>query len=117
MYTAARTKLINDNVENWLELDNAQSNDEWECQIVNLGAGLDTRPYWMESLKKCKFYWEIDTASVMTHKQKVLQHVKESGKLPEDLCTIKTISMTFLKNVSLICLLDMAINLKVQLVG
>eukprot|EP00580_Thalassiosira_gravida_P000386 CAMPEP_0201617500 /NCGR_PEP_ID=MMETSP0492-20130828/36526_1 /ASSEMBLY_ACC=CAM_ASM_000837 /TAXON_ID=420259 /ORGANISM="Thalassiosira gravida, Strain GMp14c1" /LENGTH=313 /DNA_ID=CAMNT_0048085783 /DNA_START=64 /DNA_END=1005 /DNA_ORIENTATION=+ len=92
MYTAARTKLINDQVDQWLG-DNAPR----KCQVLNLGAGADTRVYWMESLKKATAYWEVDTASVMNYKQKILDSLQEKGELPETFCERKVITMDFSK--------------------
>lgn len=89
LYTAARTQLINDRVGQWLE--------EHSGQVVNLGAGLDTRVYWLDSLKKATAYWEIDAASVMNHKQKILDRLQEKGELPKALCPRKAISMDFSK--------------------
>ena len=95
MYTAARTKLINDQVDQWLE--DITTNSIEKCQVLNLGAGVDTRVYWLGSLKKATAYWEVDTASVMNHKQKILDRLKEEGELPEELCERKAITMDFSK--------------------
>lgn len=92
LYTAARTKLINDQVDQWVK-DTAKA----DCQVLNLGAGIDTRVYWLESLKKTNSYWEVDTPSVMSHKQKILDDLKECGELPEPFCQRKAISMDFSK--------------------
>mmetsp|Transcript_28464 Transcript_28464/g.59424 ORF Transcript_28464/g.59424 Transcript_28464/m.59424 type:complete len:328 (+) Transcript_28464:1-984(+) len=89
MYTAARTKLVNNQIDVWLSAVEAG-------QVLNLGSGLDTRPYWLGCLEKAKSYWEIDTASVMTHKKKVLDSLEEGGELPNVLCPVlKTIPMDF----------------------
>lgn len=90
LYTAARTKLINDQVDQWVN-----DTTKTDRQVVNLGAGLDTRVYWLESLKEANSYWEVDTPSVMSHKQKILDDLKEQGELPEPFCLRKAISMDF----------------------
>jgi O-methyltransferase involved in polyketide biosynthesis len=69
-------------------------------QVVNLGAGVDTRAYWDEALRNCALYIEIDTAEVNDYKSDVLeglrkqqlkekrlkeQQLKESGDLGSDL--------------------------------
>jgi methyltransferase (TIGR00027 family) len=107
MYTAARTKLINDQLDHWLLNDNTKrkdndSKERYNQQVVNLGAGMDTRPYWLESLKSSKgntLYWDIDTASIMNHKQKILEELKkEKGdQVAQPLCQIKAIAMDFSK--------------------
>ena len=91
MYTAARTKLISNQMEEWL------SDMTGECQVLNLGAGLDTRAYWQDSLKKVQSYWEIDTQSVMKHKQKILDQLHAKGELPPTICPRKPIIMDFSK--------------------
>lgn len=45
-FTGARTALINDRMNTWLE------ETEGVKQVVNIGAGVDTRPFWMDTLKK-----------------------------------------------------------------
>jgi O-methyltransferase involved in polyketide biosynthesis len=82
MYTAARTKLINDQVDQWLD------NTTQKYQVLNLGAGVDTRVYWLESLKKATVYWEVYTASVMNHKHKILDSLQKKGELPEELSRV-----------------------------
>lgn len=92
MYTAARTKLINDKLSSWLK-----NGTDKQYQVLNLGAGLDTRQYWLDCLTTVKLYLEVDAASVMDHKQKVLNQLKEKGELPQLLCDCKSISMDFSK--------------------
>lgn len=57
-YHAARTKLISDHFSKWI------SGNQQPCQIVSLGAGMDTRPFWDEGVKGAQTYIEVDTASV-----------------------------------------------------
>lgn len=95
MYTAARTKLINDQVDRWImeQHDTKQS----PCQVLNLGVGMDTRVYWLQSLKYSKCYWEIDTSSILNYKQDILNQLNAKGELPEELCLRKPIAMDFAK--------------------
>ena len=94
MYTAARTKLVNDQVDCWI-MDHCKHNQEPACQVLNLGAGMDTRVYWLQSLKQCMCYWEIDTGSILDYKQNVFNQLNAKGELPEELCERKPISMDF----------------------
>lgn len=111
MYTAARTKLINDRVTQWLQQQQQQS--QKGCQILNLGAGLDTRAFWLESLHQKSshqedddddtkdavvVYWEVDTAPVLNYKQGVLDALKAQGDLPDPLCPRKVVTMDFSKD-------------------
>ena len=48
--------------------------------VVNLGAGMDCRAYYIPSLKNIK-YFEVDRPSVIKKKQKKLKHLL--GKLPD----------------------------------
>ena len=84
------------------------------CQVLNLGAGLDTRSYWLESLKKNGtssddddddddnstrlVYWEVDAAPVLDYKQGVLDALKAKGNLPDSLCPRKVITVDFSKD-------------------
>eukprot|EP00045_Choanoeca_perplexa_P007152 m.63118 g.63118 ORF g.63118 m.63118 type:complete len:313 (+) comp13955_c0_seq1:79-1017(+) len=89
MYTAARTKLINDRVSTWLAQDQPQQ------QVVNLGAGTDTRVYWVGALSKAALYVEVDTAPVLAHKDKILTELEAKGELPKPFCCKKTIALDF----------------------
>ena len=46
---ATRTKCINDHLDKWIT--SMEANGE-KMQVTNLGCGVDTRPFWVESLKK-----------------------------------------------------------------
>ena len=85
-YTAARTRLINDKLGSWIE----KSTDENDLQCVNLGAGADTRAFWLDSLKKVKSYIEVDTSEVNTFKEKVLAALDVTP-----ICERKMISLDF----------------------
>ncbi|CAB9502468.1 Putative S-adenosyl-L-methionine-dependent methyltransferase [Seminavis robusta] len=91
LYTAARTKFINTHLESWL--GTATTGDK---QVVNLGAGADTRVFWLDCLEGASIYWEVDQASVMTWKQTILNGLDEK-ELVKPKCTYKCISMDFNK--------------------
>lgn len=88
-YTAARTKLINDHIEQWL------ASTEGNKQVLNMGAGVDTRVFWQEALKNATTYIEVDTKPVLDSKQKILDELKGKGELNDALCERKTISLDF----------------------
>ena len=92
MYTAARTRLINDHIEKWMIAVGGNK------QVVNLGAGVDTRPFWQSCLAQAKSYWEIDTDSVMKYKQARMDGLKGRGEIPRPMCPINSISMDFGKD-------------------
>ena len=86
-YTGARTRLINDNLDAWI----TKHNDN-KIQAVNLGAGADTRAFWLDSLKKIHSYIEVDTAEVNAFKDKVFTNLNA-----KPLCERKIISLNFSK--------------------
>ena len=89
--TAARTQLINDKTATWLQATDG------EKQVLNLGAGVDTRAYWMDTLKDCNLYLEVDTKAVSDSKQKVLDELKAKGELNDPICERKVIALDFSK--------------------
>ena len=56
-FTPARTKLINDHLEKWI---NETASGTTKVQVTNLGAGVDTRAFWLEPLSKVERYVEVD---------------------------------------------------------
>ena len=69
-YSAARTMLINDKCGTWIE----KMKTFESLQVLNLGAGVDTRAFWSEVLKnKAITYLEVDTEPVHNAKNKVLE--------------------------------------------
>mmetsp|Transcript_11657 Transcript_11657/g.17119 ORF Transcript_11657/g.17119 Transcript_11657/m.17119 type:complete len:317 (-) Transcript_11657:335-1285(-) len=90
LYHAARTKLISVHIEKWLK-------NHPQCQVVNLGAGMDTRPFWDECLKDSNLYIEVDTREVQDYKQTVFAKIKSKGELPSSFCQRKVVSMDFTK--------------------
>ena len=86
MFTACRTRLINDQISKWM------STVQGKKQVLNLGVGFDTRAFWLECLKNIDQYIEVDVEKVMNLKAKILE---EQGAKP--LCKRVTISMDFSK--------------------
>ena len=110
-YTAARTRLISEKLGEWADTvveggvgksiegedgaevksgdgesrnlkESASSKPDAIKQVVNLGAGVDTRAFWDEALRKCALYVEVDTAEVNEHKSDVLEGLRKQ-KLKE----------------------------------
>ena len=90
-YTAARTKLINDYMGEWIDAN------EHSKQVLDLGAGFSTRPFYVESLKNVTVYTEVDTKPVNDAKEKVLNSLRCKGELNDPFCTRMVISMDFQK--------------------
>lgn len=68
VWTVVRTKFIDDLI----------SRDTAEIpQMVNLGAGVDTRPYRLDAYKQFKASYEVDTAEVMLRLQYVYRALYE----------------------------------------
>merc|ERR1712226_619462 len=63
-----------------------------KIQVACLGCGVDTRVYWVESLKKVEKYVEVDVETINNYKTKKLEELKA-----EPLCTRQVISMDFSK--------------------
>merc|ERR1712046_128402 len=67
-----------------------------KLQVLNLGAGLDTRAFWDEKLSsKAITYIEVDETAVVEFKNKSLDKLKAEGKISEPLCDRKVIPMDF----------------------
>merc|ERR1719419_992502 len=92
-YTAARTRLISDRVKEFLD----SSAEADSPQVLNLGAGLDTRAFWDDGLKGCSLYLEVDSAEVNKYKNGVLHRLKTEGALPDPQCKRNVVSMDFKK--------------------
>jgi len=63
---AARTVLISDKYEAWAAKVDAPN------QVVNMGAGMDTRPFWDQTFKGVQMYYEVDTQEVFDLKDTIL---------------------------------------------
>lgn len=87
-YTAARTKLINDELERWID----QKAGSDKLQVVNLGAGVDTRAFWVDALKKVESYVEVDTEAVNNFKSTKLDSLNATP-----LCSRLVVSQDFSK--------------------
>jgi O-methyltransferase involved in polyketide biosynthesis len=102
-YHAARVKLISVELEKWLAGGDGgcavpATNDENSKkiqQVINVGAGVDTRAFWDTSLRNASLYVEIDDVHVQNAKQTVLDDVLAKGELPAALCPRKVVSMNF----------------------
>ena len=97
-YHAARTKLISSHIEQWSTsirtLDaNAQK------QVLNLGAGYDSRAFWDASLADVDLYIEVDEAQVNGAKENLLQQT--GTDLPKLICPRQCISLDFAKETAL----------------
>merc|ERR1711908_184221 len=59
-WMAVRTKAIDDSI-----MDFAKSIGNAKFQMVNLGAGLDTRAFRLECLASCSVCFEVDMSEVL----------------------------------------------------
>ena len=50
-------------------------------QVTNLGAGVDTRAFWLESLRKVERYVEVDVETVNTFKANKLNEIEAAEPL------------------------------------
>lgn len=118
-YTAARIALVNQKLSDWiLSLKRINDDDDDDdktaqsttfnltssYQVVNLGSGLDTRPFWLECLPSqensnlnCICFWEVDLPSVLKYQKGVYQKLEAEGKLPLPKCPRQTIGMDLSK--------------------
>ena len=88
-YTAARTQLINDKMNEWIE------KTQGDKQVTNMGAGCDSRVFWLEGMKNVLNYVEVDTEPVNKAKQQILDEIKSKGEIGEPLCNRKVIGLDF----------------------
>ena len=65
--------------------------------MLNLGAGVDTRAFWLECLKGVSIYIEVDTKTVNDKKSKILEDLQAKGLLMKPMCERKIISIDFSK--------------------
>ena len=61
-------------------------------QVTNLGCGVDTRPFWVESLKNVERYVEVDVEAINSFKAKKFKEIEA-----EPFCARQIISMDFQK--------------------
>ena len=94
-YTAARTCLINDHLSKWLD---KQKDSKLTKQILDLGAGLDTRPFWLQSLASADVFIEVDTKPICDWKAKILTQVEaRKGASLSPICKRQVVPMNFEK--------------------
>eukprot|EP00933_Yihiella_yeosuensis_P038606 TRINITY_DN32527_c0_g1_i1.p1 TRINITY_DN32527_c0_g1~~TRINITY_DN32527_c0_g1_i1.p1 ORF type:complete len:290 (-),score=42.24 TRINITY_DN32527_c0_g1_i1:102-971(-) len=86
-WVAVRTRFIDDAIEANAKLGTF-------AQLVNLGAGMDTRPCRMECFKEFKNgAFNVDMAVVNQGKQHIFDQVL---KAPSSYCTVRTVNLDFL---------------------
>jgi O-methyltransferase involved in polyketide biosynthesis len=85
IWTAVRTKFINDTITDWVN-----ANEGKKVQVTNMGCGVDTRAFWLDSLKNAERYVEVDVKSINSFKAKKLAEIKA-----EPLCPRLVINMDF----------------------
>ena len=88
IWTPVRTKYINDTIADWITAKQGA-----KVQVTNLGAGVDTRAFWLDCLKSSEKYVEVDVESINTFKEKQL--AKAENAVP--LCPRQVITMDFMK--------------------
>lgn len=88
IWSAVRTKYINDTIADWLTAKQGA-----KAQVTNLGAGVDTRAFWLDCLKSSEKYVEVDVESINDFKAK--QIAKAENTVP--LCPRQVITMDFMK--------------------
>ena len=86
-FTAARTKLVNDHMTDWIK---AMVEKGEKVQVACLGAGMDTRAFWVASLSDVERYVEVDVAHVNNFKEQKLAEIGDKS-----LCERQVISMDF----------------------
>ncbi|CAE7371910.1 unnamed protein product [Symbiodinium natans] len=101
-YTAARTCLINDHLSRWLEKQKGEASGASEGsklrkQILNLGAGLDTRPFWLETLASADSFVEVDTTPICEWKARILEKVEAKKGALSPVCKRQVVPMDFAK--------------------
>ena len=79
VYTACRTKLINDHIDKFVATTESAGS---KMQVTNLGCGVDTRAFWLDSLQKVERYVEVDVESMNTFKAKKLGELQAEPKCP-----------------------------------
>ena len=91
-WTAIRTKFIDDRIE-----DNVKKDGMEVKQLVNLGAGLDTRAHRLACYKSFEKVFDVDMEPINEMKRKVFDVLKSNGRMGSPFCqNLETISMDFL---------------------
>jgi len=63
-------------------------------QVTNLGCGVDTRPFWLDCLKKVERYVEVDVETINTFKADKLKEVEEKSLCPRQVITMDFMTET-----------------------
>ena len=91
-WTAVRTKFIDDRIK-----ENVKKGGVEIKQLVNLGAGLDTRPHRLECYKSFRNVLDVDMEQINEMKSKLFDVLKENGQMEKPYCTnLENVSIDFL---------------------
>jgi len=91
-WTAVRTKFIDDQIK-----ENIRKGGVEIKQLVNLGAGLDTRAHRLEFYKSFKNVLDVDMEQINEMKSKLFDVLKENGQMGKAYSTnLENVSMDFL---------------------
>ena len=91
-WTVVRTKFIDDQIEEYIE-----GGKDTLRQMINLGAGVDTRAYRLECYKKFTNVFEVDMKAINEAKEKVFDLIMKNLEMTKQKCEqIATISLDFL---------------------
>ena len=91
-WTAIRTKFIDVRIEENIKKDSVEIK-----QIVNLGAGVDTRAHRLACYKSFENAFDVDMEPINEMKRKVFDILKSNGRMGEPFCHhLETISLDFL---------------------
>ena len=91
-WTAVRTKFIDDRIEEYID-----KGGEKMTQLVNLGAGFDTRAYRLECYKKFTNVFDVDMKVINDAKEKVFDLIMKNYQMKKHYCEkIENISLDFL---------------------
>ena len=71
IWTKCRTLFINNRIESWI------SKIKGKKQVLNLGAGLDGRAFWLDCLKNIETFIEVDEIAVITFKDEKILEAQE----------------------------------------
>ena len=93
-WTAIRTRFIDDKVEEHVDKEGFKV-----TQVVNLGAGLDTRPYRLKCYKNFQKCFDVDVEKINDMKKKVFKLLRENDKTFHALCSeVVDVSLDLLDN-------------------
>ena len=91
-WTAVRTKFIDDQIKANIKKGNVEIS-----QLVNLGAGLDTRAHRLECYKSFRKVFDVDMEKINEMKTNVFDILRTNGQMGKPYCdNLYNISMDFL---------------------